>query len=203
MTNVCGSPLAERDLLLDRPIVWVAVSLHSGISTSIRAKSKCCCSSIARLCGPSCLSRHLGPYPDDELAAIVAAAVRATATSAPAVLEGFGEFVAPGLITTYRRLIRPEWRTLDVLANTERTIQVFRLRNPGAEPPLLRCARPTPDRVIITYASVRRLCSFARGIIKEIAGHYGERVEITEATCMHGGAAACILSVRELSTAER
>jgi hypothetical protein len=140
---------------------------------------------------------HLGEYPDAELDAIVTAAARATATSAEAVLEGFGAFIASSLIVTYRRLIRPEWRTLDVLANTEQTIhRVVRLRNPGAQPPLLRCARPTPDVVIITYSSVRRLCILARGIVKGIASHYGERVEITEATCMHRGAAACILSVR-------
>jgi Haem-NO-binding len=140
---------------------------------------------------------HLGEYPDEELGAIVAAAARATSSSAEAVLEAFGEFIASSLIVTYRRLIRPEWRTLDVLANTEQTIhRVVRLRNPGARPPLLRCARPTPGEVVITYSSVRRLCILARGIIKGIASHYRERVEITEAICMHRGAAACILSVR-------
>jgi Haem-NO-binding len=142
---------------------------------------------------------HLGEYPDEELGAIVAAAARATATSAETVLEGFGEFIAASLIVTYRRLIAPEWRTLDVLANTEQTIhQVVRRQNPGARPPLLRCARPTPDEVIVTYSSVRRLCILARGIIRGIAGHYGDRLEITEATCMHQGAAACILAVRKL-----
>ena len=159
-------------------VVWLKLLEQAGVSTTLPYV-------------------HLGPYPDEELGAIVAAAARATATSVEAVLEDFGEFIAPSLIATYRRLIRPEWRTLDVLANTEQTIhEVVRLRNPGARPPLLRCARPTPDEVIITYSSLRRLCTLARGIIKGIAGHYGERVEITEATCMHRGAAACILSVR-------
>jgi hypothetical protein len=140
---------------------------------------------------------RVGPYPDDELGAIVTAASREAGTGVEAILEDFGEFIAPTLITTYRRLIRSEWRTLDVLFNTEQTIhRAVRLRSPGAQPPLLRCARPTPDEVVITYTSPRRLCALARGIIRGIARHYRERVEITEATCMHRGAAACTLSVR-------
>jgi len=77
----------------------------------------------------------------------------------------FGEFIAPDLMATYPRLIRPEWRTLDVLVNAEQTVhKVVRLRNPGARPPLLRCARTTPEEVVITYASPRRLCALARGL---------------------------------------
>jgi hypothetical protein len=114
-----------------------------------------------------------------------------------AILEDFGEFMAPDLMAMYRRLIRPEWRTLDVLVNTEQAIhQVVRPRNPLAWPPPLRCARPTPEEAVIAYTSPRRLCALARGIIRGIARHYRERVEIAEATCMHRGAAPCVLSVR-------
>src|SRR3989449_11610799 len=71
-----------------------------------------------------------------------------------------------------------------------------RLRNAGARPPLLRCARPTAEEVVITYTSPRRLCALARGIIRGVARHYGEPVTITETTCMHRGAEACTISIR-------
>jgi len=140
---------------------------------------------------------RVGDYPDRELTAIVAAVSRDTRAATEAILEDFGEFIAPDLMATYPRLIRPEWRTLDVLVNAEQTVhKVVRLRNPGARPPLLRCARTTPEEVVITYASPRRLCALARGIVSGIARHYGERVAITEPTCMHRGAEACTLVVR-------
>src|SRR5207244_2056324 len=63
-------------------------------------------------------------------------------------------------------------------------------------PPLLRCARPTAEEVVITYTSPRRLCALARGIIRGVARHYGEPVTITETTCMHRGAEACTISIR-------
>lgn len=140
---------------------------------------------------------RVGHYPDEELGAIVAAAARKTGAEVDAILEEFGEFSAADLIAMYPGLVKPEWRTLDVLFHVEQTIhQVVRLRNVGAQPPALQCARPTRDEVVITYTSPRHLCAFARGIIRGVAQHYGERVTITEATCMHRGAEACTISVR-------
>ncbi|NUQ74588.1 MAG: heme NO-binding domain-containing protein [Polyangiaceae bacterium] len=60
-------------------------------------------------------------YPDAEVMAIVAAASKATGRPAGLLLEDFGEFVAPDLIALYRALIKPEWRTLDLLEHTEST----------------------------------------------------------------------------------
>jgi len=140
---------------------------------------------------------RVGQYPDDELAAILAAAARKTGAAVEAILEDFGEFSAADLIAMYPGLVKPEWRTLDLLLHVEQTIhQVVRLRNAGARPPLLRCARPTAEEVVITYTSPRRLCALARGIIRGVARHYGEPVTITETTCMHRGAEACTISIR-------
>jgi predicted hydrocarbon binding protein len=47
--------------------------------------------------------------------------------------------------------------------------------------------------VIITYASPRRLCALAKGIMAGVARHYKENLTIAETTCMHAGAAACTL----------
>ena len=140
---------------------------------------------------------RVGQYPDEELIAILTAAARKTGATFDAILEDFGEFSAPDLLAMYPRLVKPEWRTLDLLCHVEQTIhQLVRLRNVGARPPWLRCARPTPEEVVITYSSPRQLCGFARGIIRGVARHYGERVTITEAACMHRGAEACTIAVR-------
>jgi len=138
-------------------------------------------------------------YPDAEVAQLVAAAAAMTGSPAPEMLESFGEFIVPDLLATYRDTIRPEWKTLDLLAHTEEAIHTaVRRQNPGAEPPRLKARRASADEVVIAYASRRRLCSIAKGITRGIARHYGERVEVTETQCMNSGAPACILSVRRL-----
>lgn len=138
-------------------------------------------------------------YPDEELGALVSTASRITGTPAPALLESFGEFVAPDLLDMYWALIPPEWRTLDVLENTEKTIHdVVRLKQHGALPPYLHATRTAPDEVTIVYTSERKLCPVARGITRGIARHYNESVTIDDRTCMHRGDADCTLVVRKV-----
>src|SRR5438552_2482238 len=112
---------------------------------------------------------RLGQYPDEELEAIIAVAARETETPVETLVEEFGFAIAPDLITMYPRLIKPEWRTLDLLANTEETIhQIVRQRQPGMRPALLQCERLSPQEVRITYTSSRRLCALALGIIRGV-----------------------------------
>jgi hypothetical protein len=136
-------------------------------------------------------------YPDSDVVALVSSASRTTGLAVPAILEDFGLFIAPALLGLYRTLVKPEWKTLDLLENTEQTIHsVVRARNPGAKPAELRAIRVAPDYVDLTYTSRRKLCPVAKGIVKGIAKHYGEKVTITEVECMHSGAAACRMDVR-------
>jgi hypothetical protein len=136
-------------------------------------------------------------YPDEEMGALVATAARTLNVPAAAILEDFGTFIAPSLVGLYRTLVKPEWKTLDLLENTEQTIHtVVRARNPGARPAQLHAIRTAPDVVDLTYHSERRLCAVAKGIVKGIALHYGESISITESMCMHDGGAACRMEVR-------
>jgi Haem-NO-binding len=95
-----------------------------------------------------------------------------------------------------RYWIKPDWKTLDLIAHTEETIHHM-LRNEGSQtnPPRLQCRRASPDAVVVTYDSPRKMCTLAKGIIKGIAKHYGERVTIGEPTCMLKGEIACELIV--------
>lgn len=123
----------------------------------------------------------VGTYPDEQLMAIVDAAVSMTGTPVNEILEDFGEFLAPSLLSMYRALIRPEWKTAELLLHTEATIHtVVRMKNPGAEPPHLRFESTGPDSLVFFYNSPRRLADVARGIIRGVADHYGETVIIDE-----------------------
>jgi hypothetical protein len=100
------------------------------------------------------VSRHVyvpgQDYPDAEAGAIVAAASKKTGLEPDAVLQDFGEFIAPDLVRLYRHLIGPKWKTLDLIEHTEETIhKAVRRDHPAASPPLLRCVRKAPDEVII------------------------------------------------------
>jgi tRNA A-37 threonylcarbamoyl transferase component Bud32 len=142
-------------------------------------------------------------YPDEEMLALVGATGRLLNLPAAAVLEAFGEFVAPELIRLYGRLIEPQWKTLDLIENTEKLIHAaVRVGNPGAQPPVLDCVRSTPDELQIVYSSDRQLCGVAKGIVKGAARHYGETVRITEDACMLRGDPFCALQVTRLPANE-
>ena len=82
-------------------------------------------------------------------------------------------------------LVQPEWKTLDLVMNAEELIHsVVRRRNPVAKPPVLRCARYSDDEVQLVYASPRKLCHIAKGIVRGVARHYHEEVSINDQACM-------------------
>lgn len=136
-------------------------------------------------------------YPDAEINLLVSTASRLTGKNPQAILEEFGEFIVPDLVNIYGSLIKPAWRTLDLIEHTEETIhKVVRIKNPGAHPPELKCTRPSPKEVVITYNSARKMCAVAKGIARGIAKHYREQIMIHESSCMLRGNAVCILSIR-------
>jgi predicted hydrocarbon binding protein len=146
---------------------------------------------------PKRLYYRVAEYPDEEAFALLGALSLALGESVAEVLEGFGEFLVPDLMRMARYWIRPEWKTLDVIVNTEQTIhEALRSEGSSTDPPRLRARRTSDDEVVVTYASPRRLCNLARGIIRGLAAHYGEAVSIDEPACMLKGASACELVVR-------
>lgn len=139
----------------------------------------------------------LSSYPDEDMMRLLNEAVGLTGMPLGALLEAFGEFIAPAYLNVYGSLIKAEWRTLELLEHTEQTIhRVVRVRQPGAAPPVLGVERTSKTEVLVTYGSHRRLCAVARGIIRGVAAHYEEQVRISERSCMLEGADACRISVR-------
>lgn len=136
----------------------------------------------------------VGTYPDADLMKLVQGASVETKRPVAELLEAFGEFTTPTLFSMYRTVIAPEWRTLDLVENTERVIHKV-VRTRGGTPPVLNVQRQDATHLVVTYGSQRKLCALARGIIRGIAKHYREAVSITEPTCMLAGAKACRLKV--------
>jgi len=137
-------------------------------------------------------------YPDEHIVRLVKGASELTGIAIADLLEAFGEALVPAYLTLYGALIKPEWRTLDVIEHTEETIhRVVRLRQPGAHPPRLRAQRTTPAVVILTYDSPRRLCAVARGIARGLASHFSERISIDESSCMHRGDPSCVIKFQQ------
>ncbi len=131
-------------------------------------------------------------YPDSEAVLLVGAAAEATGQSAAEILQGFGHFLGGDLFAAFRPLIDPGWRTLDFLEHVEQTIhQVVRSRNRRAKPPELFCNRVADGELVIEYKSERQLCDLAKGIVRGVADHYGDEVQLTEETCMHHGDPSC------------
>lgn len=130
-------------------------------------------------------------YPDADALALVREASAMTKIPANDLLEAFGEFITPTLMKMYGHLAKPDWKTLDFIENAEKSIHtVVRIKNPGADPPELRCSR-SGGSVVLHYASQRKMCSLAKGIAKGVARHYNEKLFIRESQCMHKGASGC------------
>jgi Haem-NO-binding len=138
-------------------------------------------------------------YPDAEIVALVVTASTMTGLSTTALLEDFGMFLAPTLMKTFGHLLQPQWKTIDVIEHTERTVHaVARVKNPGAKPPELRTQRRGKDEVMLVYTSPRKMCSLAIGIAKGLARHFGENIAATENSCMHKGAPSCEIIFRKV-----
>lgn len=136
-------------------------------------------------------------YPDEELSLIVRGIVEATGKPRDQVLEEFAESMVPGLLEVYGFLVNPRWSFLEFLLNTESVIHKgVKLYTPKAKPPAIRAEPLGTDAVRIVYASRRRLCAVARGIIRGAAKHYKVAVTVTDERCMLWGDLECFITVR-------
>ncbi|QQG40073.1 MAG: heme NO-binding domain-containing protein [Candidatus Aenigmatarchaeota archaeon] len=138
-------------------------------------------------------------YPDEEVSALVGAAVKISGASVDAILEDFGRFIAKELVSVYGALVNPDWTTLDLIENTESVIHtVVRTTTPGATPPEIKVERTSTDAAVVTYTSKRKMCSLAKGLMKGLADHYGEELEIKDEACMLKGDALCVMRVKRV-----
>jgi tRNA A-37 threonylcarbamoyl transferase component Bud32/predicted hydrocarbon binding protein len=142
-----------------------------------------------------------GVYPDADAVAILTTIADTTGRPLPAILEEFGQFLAPHLIKVAGPVVDPAWRSLDLIEHTESIIHAMvRTANPGAAPPVLETVRQSPDELHLVYSSARRLCPLATGLMRGIAAHYGETIRIEEPSCLLRGDPFCSFVVEHVAT---
>ncbi|MEY4565388.1 MAG: hypothetical protein RLY14_358 [Planctomycetota bacterium] len=139
-------------------------------------------------------------YDDSQALGLVVLAAQTLGAPVDEVVESFGRFLATELIRLYQRVIKPEWKTLEIIENTETFIHsAVRAGNPGAAPPVLDAIRISDNELHLLYSSDRKLCRLAIGIIKGLADHFQEIIEIYQDSCMNEGAAFCSFRLRRTS----
>lgn len=115
-------------------------------------------------------------YPTDELFAIVANASELTGLPSYELMEKYGEFLVPDLLLVYKKYINPQWRTYDMLTNTELAMHgAVRKEDSRTNPPKLLITKSNENQIVIDYSSKRRMAGVAVGIIKGISQYYNER----------------------------
>ena len=138
-------------------------------------------------------------YDDQQVVRLVVIAANALGVPVDQVLESFGRFLSTELVRLYQRVIKPEWKTLDIIENTETFIHsAVRVGNPGAMPPPLDAIRIGPDDLQLLYSSERKLCQLAIGIIKGLADHFHEVIEIQHDACMLLGDPFCTFQLKRV-----
>ncbi len=119
-------------------------------------------------------------YSTSELFSIVHAASQATSTPVYELTEKFGEFLVPDLLLIYKKYIRPEWRTYDMLLNTEASMHgAVKSEDNRTTPPLLLVTKKGSNQLIVDYYSKRKMAGVAVGIIRGIAKYYHESDIVT------------------------
>jgi hypothetical protein len=142
-----------------------------------------------------------GTYPDSEAVRILAALSSSSQEPLQLTIAAFGEHMVPSLLKLYGALVRPEWRTLDLLEHTEGMIhRIIRTKNTHARPPDIAATRESPHDITLLYTSSRQLCALARGIILGVAKHYQEHIIVVEPSCMLRGDRVCKFVVHKSSS---
>src|SRR5919205_757347 len=122
-----------------------------------------------------------------DVPAISAISVVANAEQRPvaSVLESYGRFFVEWAQPAFGEAFgAPDARTL--LASAAWMSAIARAVTRGATPPEIAVEEPSPERLVIVFASPRGLCAALRGVIRGIADHYGEHVTVHESACMSG-----------------
>ncbi|QJX48359.1 heme NO-binding domain-containing protein [Hymenobacter taeanensis] len=122
---------------------------------------------------------HKQVYPDEHMYALVGQAAQMTGLSADELHEKFGEYLVPDLMYMYKRLVQPEWKTLDMIEHTENTMhRQVRSEHTENAPPVLEVSRISPTELFIDYKSERRMGALAVGIVRGLATYFEEADQI-------------------------
>ncbi len=136
-------------------------------------------------------------YPDEEIVALATSASKALNLPLHDVLEDFGSYVGPRLVSFYHMYVKDKtWKTLDIIAIAGSSIHhTIHRHNPNRKPPNITTTRENNDHMVLTYHSHRKLCPVVRGVIRGLGERFGEKFRVEETQCMHQGADNCVMHI--------
>lgn len=103
----------------------------------------------------------------------------------------------PRLAQRYPPLFTPHTATRPFLLTLNSVIHPeVRKLYPGADTPEFDFDTSSPEVLVMTYRSKRRLCALAEGLLEGAAAHYREKITIDQPLCMNRGADCCRLELR-------
>jgi hypothetical protein len=138
----------------------------------------------------------LGSYPDENLMGLVGAASSALDMPAQDVVRWFGLNAMPLLASRYPQFFEPHESARSFVLTLNSIIHPeVRKLYPGADVPVFDYDTSSEDVLVMGYASRRRMCAFAEGLIEGAAAHYGERAVIQQPRCMTRGDDRCVLEI--------
>jgi len=144
-------------------------------------------------------------YPDSEFDRLLALAVAKTRLERNVFLRDLGRHCGAYIIETYKNMVLPRWRTLDVVekvgAKIYRSIQFVDVNAPKS---IFNCERISNEELILHYDSPRKMCSYILGIIDAVAEHFGEKIVDVHDQCMNNceEALECTITFRLVRAAK-
>jgi hypothetical protein len=138
----------------------------------------------------------LGSYPDADLGRLVEGASGALGMGTQETTRWFGREALSLMAAAYPEFFTPHTSTRAFLMTLNDIIHPeVRKVYPGADVPWFEMGETADGALAMGYASRRRLCAFAEGLIEGAAAYYAEPVRIEQPTCMLRGDDDCSLVV--------
>lgn len=139
----------------------------------------------------------VGSYADDDFAQLVGAASDALAQTEDDLVRWFGSAALPLLAERYPVFFGGHVSTRSFLLTLNDVIHPeVRKLFPGSYAPSFEFDESDPDELRLGYVSHRNLCSFGEGLILGAAAHFGEHVDLSQATCSKRGDEKCVFVCR-------
>lgn len=139
-------------------------------------------------------------YPDEEIVGLAQAAAEALNLPLAAVLEDFGSYVGPRLMSFYPMYLSGHnTSTFEMITHAGASIHdAVHRHNPKRKPPQLSAHKESYNVLMVHYHSHRKLCHVVKGIIRGLGEHFKENLTIEETQCMYDGAGECVIKVTKI-----
>jgi len=136
-------------------------------------------------------------YPDEEMQALIAAAVKVSGVKPETLVFNFGEYMAGEFYQRFPGFFDSHDNLLDFIYSVDQIVHMeVRKLYPDANLPTFSYERNSPNEMTLNYSSPRKLCWLAEGLVSGSAKHYGACIEMHHSPCMHEGADHCSICIK-------